>query len=156
MLDEEVPPRGAAAGVRKAHLETEAQRHRCRIDPGPQGGAGAKAGDGAGKSHCMRPNRQGELVCRFLAPWPLREDMTLEPDPKTPSYMKWFPVRTHTRLNCIMQRLIPTDAGDEEMFRVRIDGADFVSICRRSGLNYHPFSFAYHLLGGVRKILITV
>ena len=44
--------------------------------------------------------------------------MYLGTDPKKPSYVKWYVVRTHTRLNSILQKLVPCDDGDAEGTRI--------------------------------------
>lgn len=107
--------------VHMAKVEHVAQRHNCRSKPSNIHPEATSA-----KHYCMRPNSRGELVCRLNAPWPVRDHMALEQDPKKPSYLKWLPVRTHSRLNSILQRLVPTDAADGECLHVTLNGEDFV------------------------------
>ena len=55
----DVPQRGHAAGVWRAHLEAEVQHHRCKSAPALPAGAPAGAGGAQGKSYCLRPNSKG-------------------------------------------------------------------------------------------------
>ena len=105
--DEEYPLAVRRAVVHKAHLERTSQHHGCRQQP-----ENTRAGDEGFKAYCMRLNARGELECRLFAPWQRQGSMLLVPDPKKPSYLKWAPVRTHGRLNGILQQLIPCDADD--------------------------------------------
>jgi len=99
-----------------AHVE-KCQHHACTEPPG-----GARRDAPQAKRYCLRADARGNVLCRMRAPWALSGSMSLEVDPKKPSYLKWHPVRTHSRLNCIVQRLEPANLGDGDAFEVTVDG----------------------------------
>ena len=67
----EVPKRGAEAAAWRAHLEANAQRHRCKSAPSNPVGEPTGSGGPKGKSQCLLLDSAGKLKCRLHAPWPL-------------------------------------------------------------------------------------